>query len=106
MPSGFLRSSAIARLLRWRFWKSGSWRAEKSDGPAPSLPPSSRASILMTLAPQSANWRTQVGPDRTRVRSRTTRSLSADEAGRKDIPLSDDLLATRFDRADEVRDHL
>src|SRR5262249_402152 len=41
----------------------------------------SRISTLMTFAPQSANCRTQVGPARTRERSRTVRSLSADEAG-------------------------
>src|SRR5262249_50338956 len=37
-------------------------------------------SILMTLAPQSASWRTQVGPDRTRVRSRTVKRERAEEA--------------------------
>src|SRR5712691_12672239 len=34
----------------------------------------------MTLAPQSASWRTQVGPDRTWVRSRTVKRSSAREA--------------------------
>ena len=34
----------------------------------------------MTLAPQSASWRTQVGPDRTRVRSSTVKRASAFEA--------------------------
>src|SRR5262245_58157914 len=34
----------------------------------------------MTLAPQSASWRTQVGPDRTRVRSRTVKRERAEEA--------------------------
>src|SRR5438094_2546428 len=34
----------------------------------------------MTLAPQSASWRTQVGPARTRVRSRTVKRWSAPEA--------------------------
>src|SRR6185312_5049713 len=37
-------------------------------------------SILMTLAPQSASWRTQVGPDRTRVKSRTVKRERAEEA--------------------------
>src|SRR5262245_1110406 len=34
----------------------------------------------MTLAPQSASWRTQVGPARTRVRSSTINLSSAREA--------------------------
>src|SRR5215475_1168041 len=34
----------------------------------------------MTLAPQSANWRTQVGPERTRVRSSTVKRERAFEA--------------------------
>ena len=37
-------------------------------------------SILITSAPKSANWRTQVGPARTRVRSRMRRRESAEEA--------------------------
>src|SRR4051794_25509009 len=37
-------------------------------------------SILMTLAPQSASWRTQVGPDRTRVRSSTVNRARALDA--------------------------
>ena len=64
MPSGALRSRVIERLLRCRFWESKPWR-EKS----PSSP--SRAATWMTLAPMSASWRTQVGPERARVRSRT-----------------------------------
>ena len=65
------------RLLRCRFWKS-----EPSRGP-PS--PSASAmcsgiSILTQFAPQSASWRTQVGPARTRVRSSTVKRLSAVEA--------------------------
>src|SRR5215469_15301522 len=103
MPSLFLRSSDIARLLRCRFWKSGSCRAEKSDGPLPSLPPSSRASILMTLAPQSANSRAQVGPARTRVRSSTKRSCKAVEAGRNGILFSR-LTASCLDARDEILD--
>src|SRR6266568_8479221 len=38
-------------------------------------------SILMTSAPKSASWRTQVGPARTRERSRTRKRASAVEAG-------------------------
>src|SRR5660398_136545 len=39
-----------------------------------------RASILMTLVPQSASCRTQVGPERTRVRSSTVKRDRACEA--------------------------
>jgi hypothetical protein len=39
----------------------------------------------MTLAPQSASWRTQVGPDRTRVKSSTVKRVSAFEARGKGI---------------------
>src|ERR1700733_15696186 len=47
------------------FWKSGPWRS-------PPNPPSPLgSSILTTSAPQSASWRTQVGPARTRERSIT-----------------------------------
>src|SRR6185312_11327345 len=76
-PSGDFRSSVMPRLLRWRFWKS-----EPSRGP-PGPSPSDRCggvSILMTLAPQSPNCRTQVGPERTRVRSRTVKRERACEA--------------------------
>src|ERR1700758_5058898 len=38
------------------------------------------ASILMTLAPQSASWRAQVGPARTRVKSSTVKRASAFDA--------------------------
>jgi hypothetical protein len=41
----------------------------------------SGSSIFITLAPQSANWRTQVGPARTRVRSKTVKRFKASEAG-------------------------
>src|SRR5487761_226061 len=64
-PSGFLRSCVMPRLLRWMFWKSGPSRSP----PRPESPLVS--SILITSAPQSASWRTQVGPARTRVRSTT-----------------------------------
>src|SRR4051812_42451231 len=67
----------IARLLRCRFWKSGPRRAPPSGSAAF---PSSGESILMTLAPQSASWRTAVGPARTRVRSRTVKRERAWEA--------------------------
>src|SRR5678815_1396033 len=76
-PCGDFRSSVMLRLLRCRFWKS----AFERGPPGPS--PFSRwggVSILMTLAPQSASWRTQVGPDRTRVRSRTVKRERAEEA--------------------------
>src|SRR3954470_16457168 len=81
-PSGDFRFSVIERLLRCRFWKS-----EPSRGPpipSPSLM-CSGISILMQFAPQSASWRTQVGPARTRVRSSTVKRLSAVEARGKDM---------------------
>src|SRR6266545_2150307 len=66
-PSGLLRLSVIAFLLRCRFWKSKPWR----ELPVASAPSLAGASILMTCAPQSASWRTAVGPARCAVRSRT-----------------------------------
>src|SRR3984957_7012494 len=76
-PSGDLRFSVMLRLLRCRFWKS-----DPSRGPPRPSPDSicGGISILMTLAPQSASWRTQVGPDRTRVRSSTVKRERAFEA--------------------------
>ena len=76
-PCGDLRSSVMLRLLRCRFWKSGPWRGP--PGPSP-FSRRGGVSILMTLAPQSASWRTQVGPERTRVRSRTVKRERAWEA--------------------------
>src|SRR5258707_4236348 len=75
--SGALRLSVMLRLLRCRFWKSDPSRGPPSGSPPPG---SGVNSILMTLAPQSASWRTQVGPARTRVRSRTVNRSSAREA--------------------------
>src|SRR5207249_8145637 len=75
--SGALRLSVMLRLLRCRFWKSDPSRGPPSGSPPPG---SGGNSILMTLAPQSASWRTQVGPARTRVRSRTVKRWSAPEA--------------------------
>ena len=68
----------MPRLLRCRFWKS-----LPSRGPPMPSPSSSAGgiSILITSAPQSASWRTAVGPARTRVRSMTVRCESAVEAG-------------------------
>ena len=63
-PRGCLRSSVIERnLFRCRFRKS-----KPSAVESPSI--SSRASILMTLAPMSASWRTAVGPERARSAGR------------------------------------
>ncbi len=67
----------MLRLLRCRFWKSDPSRGPPMPSPASG---SGGNSILMTLAPQSASWRTQVGPERTRVRSRTVNRSSAREA--------------------------
>src|SRR5215471_15793925 len=75
--SGALRLSVMLRLLRCRFWKSDPSRGPPSGSPPPG---SGGNSILMTLAPQSASWRTQVGPARTRVRSSTVNRSSAREA--------------------------
>src|SRR5947209_4541122 len=65
MPRGSFRLSVIPRLLRCKFWKS-----EPCRGPPSGSTPSG-ISILTTSAPQSASWRTAVGPARTRVKSRT-----------------------------------
>ena len=76
-PCFDFKSRVMLRLLRCRFWKSA-----LSRGP-PGPSPFSRCggvSILMTLAPQSPSWRTQVGPERTRVRSRTVNRERAEEA--------------------------
>src|SRR6266436_5410737 len=75
--AGALRLSVMLRLLRCRFWKSDPSRGPPSASPPPG---SGGNSILITLAPQSASWRTQVGPARTRVRSRTVKRSSAREA--------------------------
>src|SRR5215472_7319980 len=70
-PSSLFRLRVIARLLRCRFWKSG---------PSRRLPVASTSSpvgsILMTRAPQSASWRTAVGPARCAVRSMTRKSFN------------------------------
>src|SRR5450830_910114 len=76
-PCGDLRSRVMLRLLRCRFWKSAFSRGP--PGPSP-FSRCGGVSILMTLAPQSPSWRTQVGPDRTRVRSRTVKRERAWEA--------------------------
>src|SRR6516162_7783977 len=80
--SGALRLSVMLRLLRCRFWKSDPSRGPPSGSPPPG---SGGNSILITLAPQSASWRTQVGPARTRVRSSTVNRSSAREALGKGI---------------------
>src|SRR6516162_4920053 len=76
-PASDLRLSVMLRLLRWRFWKSGPSRGPPSGSPLFNL---AGGSTLMTFAPQSASWRTQVGPDLTWVRSRTVKRSSAREA--------------------------
>src|SRR5689334_6019298 len=72
MPSGHLRSRTRLRLLRCRFWKSDVCRFV-SNVDTPFL----GASTRMTSAPQSASWRTHVGPARAIVRSMTRMSLRA-----------------------------
>src|SRR5215471_7440319 len=99
--SGDLRLSVMLRLLRCRFWKSEPSRGPPSASPALG---SGGSSILMTLAPQSASWRTQVGPERTRVRSSTVKRSSAVEAfGRDDFGRAD-LRGDGFARNDRVRE--
>src|SRR5687768_11205378 len=67
----------MARLLRCRFCMSGPWRGP----PMPSFGSTPGGdSILITSAPKSANWRTQVGPARTRDRSRMRKRSRAEEA--------------------------
>src|SRR5438105_10185881 len=100
-PSGDFRSSVRLRLLRCRFWKSGPWRGPPAGSPSSLCPGSS---ILMTLAPQSANWRTQVGPARTRVRSRTVKRSSAAEAFGRDIPRTLSIVADGQQQHRDVRE--
>src|SRR5262249_36899081 len=98
-PSGVLRLSVMLRLLRCKFWKS-----DPSRGPPIWSSTPGGDSILMTLAPQSASWRTQVGPARTRVRSSTVKRARALEArGRgiaevSDLPSRDKIPVTRGER--------
>src|SRR3978361_463147 len=67
-PSSVFRFSVMARLLRWRFWKS-----EPSRRPTTSLasPASGGGSTRITSAPQSASVRTQDAPRGANGRSRT-----------------------------------
>src|SRR6266704_2585205 len=65
-PSLSFRLRVIERLLRCRFWKSG-----PSRGPPMGASIPGGDSILITSAPKSASCLTQVGPARTRERSRT-----------------------------------
>src|SRR5215470_12462340 len=76
-PSFDFRFKVMLRLLRCRFWKSGPSRGPPGASPVTSA---GGCSILITFAPQSASWRTQVGPDLTCVRSRTVKRSSAREA--------------------------
>src|SRR5690242_20822806 len=102
-PSLSLRLSVIERLLRCRFWKSG-----PSRGP----PMVSRSrlggdSILITSAPKSASWRTQVGPARTRDRSSTRKRASAVDAAIRGMgifyPHGLFGLCPEFDRSEPTR---
>src|SRR3954469_12592877 len=70
-PSLLFRFSDSDRLLRCKFWKSGpSRRLPVASVCSPGI------SILMTSAPQSASWRTAVGPARWAVKSRTVNPSS------------------------------
>src|SRR5712691_6558167 len=75
-PSLVFKLRARLRLLRWRFWKSKPSRRE----PVTSRPSSAGGSTLITLAPQSASWRTAVGPARACVRSSTVKRDSGRDA--------------------------
>src|SRR3990167_1273876 len=88
-PSLLLRLSVIAFLLRCRFWKSKPWRAPPIESFLPPSDGGGGGSILITCAPQSASWRTAVGPARCAVRSRTVRW----ERGRAVIGFSSRYLA-------------
>src|ERR1700733_5335058 len=88
-PCGDFKLMVMLRLLRWRFMKS-----ELSRGPPIGSSESGGASTLMTLAPQSASSRTQVGPARTRVRSSTVKRASAFDArglGTANAPIHGDV---------------
>src|SRR5262249_54430138 len=85
-PAESFRSSARLRLLRCRFTKSNPSRAP----PKPSLLPG--GSTRMMSAPQSARWRTHVGPARAKVRSSTRRPVrgSGSTAGSLEAARSSD----------------
>ncbi len=78
---GRLQIERHAALVAVQVLKVASPRAGRPSA----LPARAAISILMTLAPQSASWRTQVGPDRTRVRSSTVKRARAFEARGKGI---------------------
>src|SRR3990172_6587196 len=59
----------------------------------------------MTLAPQSASWRTQVGPARTRVRSSTVRSASAGEAESDVMKFSSETRAGKPNRSKQSTEY-
>src|SRR5215212_9365375 len=64
LPSGVFMSTVMLRLFGWRFWKSEPLRPPTLSSSSPGI------STLMTWAPISESWRTQVGPERARVKSR------------------------------------
>ena len=73
-PSVDLRSRVMLSLLRCRFWKSPSRRAELICGTL-----LDGDSTWIARAPQSASWRTAVGPERPVVRSSTRYGDSGSE---------------------------
>src|SRR5207247_10801525 len=95
-PSFAFRLRVIERLLRCRFWKSGPSRGP----PIVSFSMLGGVSILITSAPKSASWRTQVGPARTRERSRMRKRERAVEAGT--WGMAEDRIADRCDRYDNL----
>ena len=65
-PSESLKSDREPRLLRWEVLEIGIVAGGEIALRVAAGSQSPRISTLTTLAPQSANWRTQVGPARTR----------------------------------------
>src|SRR6266536_5342017 len=64
-PASVFMLMVMLRLLGCRFWKSEPYRPPTLSSSSPGI------STLTTWAPISESWRTQVGPERARVRSMT-----------------------------------
>jgi len=92
-PCFDFRFRVMLRLFDCRFWKSGPSRGPPGGSPVTS---SGAARPLMTLAPQSRAGRTQVGPDRTWVRSRHGKAFRA----QREAPWSRHFLHCRGDFRD------
>src|SRR5262249_57784030 len=75
---------------------------DRSRGPPIGSSESGGASILMTLAPQSASWRAQVGPARTRVKSSTVKRASALDARGKGTAQSPFIFSAKLPKDPEL----